>query len=72
MEATVEAQKSDLMLVLGTSLQVYPAASMPQYTLAQGGEIVIVNNMPTPLDNHAILHFDDLAEVFEGLSILLH
>ena len=70
-EATGEAQKSDLMLVLGTSLTVFPAASMPQYTLREGGEIVIVNNMPTPLDSRAVLHFDDLKEVFEGLKINL-
>jgi NAD-dependent deacetylase len=70
-EATNEAQKSDLMLVLGTSLTVFPAASMPQYTLSHGGEIVIVNNMPTPLDSRAALHFDDLSEVFEGLREIL-
>ena len=70
-EATSEAQNSDLMLVLGTSLTVFPAASMPQYTLSQSGEIVIVNNMPTPLDGRAVLHFDDLGEVFEGLKQIL-
>jgi NAD-dependent deacetylase len=70
-DATEEAQKSDLMLVLGTSLTVYPAASMPQYTLSQGGEIVIVNDMETPLDSRSSLHFDDLGEVFEGLQGLL-
>ena len=70
-EAAQEAQQSDLMLVLGTSLTVYPAASMPQYTLSQGGEIVIVNNMPTPLDSRAILHYDDLGEVFGGLGEML-
>ena len=67
-EAVEESQKSDLMLILGTSLTVFPAASMPQYTLRQGGEIVIVNNMPTPLDRQAVLHFDDLGEVFAGLK----
>ena len=67
-EAVNESQKADLMLVLGTSLTVFPAASMPQYTLSQGGEIVIVNNMPTPLDSQAVLHFDDLEVVFEGLK----
>jgi len=67
-EATDEAQKSDLMLVLGTSLTVYPAAAMPQYTLRQGGKIIIVNNMPTPLDNMAALHYDNLEEVFYGLQ----
>ena len=70
-EAADEAQKSDLMLVLGTSLTVYPAASMPQHTLRHGGEIVIVNNMPTPMDNQAALHFDDLGEVFDSLKKLL-
>ena len=71
MEAGEEAEKSDLMLVLGTSLTVYPAAAMPEYTLRHGGEIVIVNNMPTPLDSYASLHFDDLLEVFEGLTKIM-
>jgi len=70
-EATEEAQKSDLMLVLGTSLTVYPAASMPQYTLSRGGEIIIVNNMPTPLDGRAAMRFDDLGGVFSALNSLL-
>ena len=70
-QAVDEAQEADLMLVLGTSLTVFPAASMPQYTLRQGGEIVIVNNMPTPMDNMALHRFDDLAKVFEGLQKLL-
>jgi NAD-dependent deacetylase len=67
-EAVSESQKSDLMLVLGTSLTVYPAASMPEYTLRSGGKIVIVNNMPTPLDGRALLKFDDLGSVFEELN----
>ena len=70
-EAAAESQKADLMLVLGTSLTVYPAASMPDYTLRNGGQIVIVNNMPTHLDRHAVRHFDELEPVFEGLKILL-
>ena len=70
-EATVEAQKSDLMLVLGTTLTVYPAASMPQHTLRNGGEIVIVNNMPTPLDKQAVLHFNDLGKIFEKLKKIM-
>jgi len=70
-EAVEESQKSDLMLVLGTSLTVYPAASMPEYTLRSGGKIVIVNNMPTSLDSRAELHFDDLGTVFEELKNLL-
>jgi len=71
-EATSEAQKSDFMLVLGTSLTVYPAASMPRYALTNGGEIVIVNNMSTPMDNAALFRFDDLGEVFEGLEAMIN
>ena len=70
-QATGEAQKSDLILILGTSLQVFPAASMPQYCLRNGGKIIIVNDMPTPLDSMAILHFDSLGDVFEELKTYL-
>ncbi|MDR1250974.1 MAG: NAD-dependent deacetylase [Treponema sp.] len=66
-QATIESQKADLMLVLGTSLTVYPAASMPDYTLRNGGEVIIVNNMPTPLDRRAVIRFEDLGGVFEEL-----
>jgi NAD-dependent deacetylase len=66
-EAVSESQKADLMLILGTSLTVHPAASMPEYTLRNGGGIIIVNNMATPLDALAIQHFDDLGVVFDEL-----
>ncbi|MDR0455414.1 MAG: NAD-dependent deacetylase [Treponema sp.] len=70
-EAAAESQQADLMLVLGTSLTVYPAASLPEYTLRSGGEVIIVNNMPTPLDRQAAMHFDELGPVFEGLQACL-
>ena len=70
-EAVGEAQKSDLMLVLGTSLTVNPAASIPEYTLRQGGDIVIVNNQPTFLDNQAVLHFYELEGLFAELNKIL-
>lgn len=66
-DAIFEANKADLMLVLGTSLQVYPAADIPVHTLQSGGKIVIVNKGDTPLDNYAEILFDDLGEVFEYL-----
>ena len=71
-QAVTESQEADLMLVLGTSLTVFPAAGMPEYTLRNGGKVVIVNNMPTPLDGRALLHFDDLGSVFEELQNCLH
>jgi NAD-dependent deacetylase len=65
------AKESDLMLILGTSLTVFPAAGLPEYTLQGGGKIVIVNNMVTNLDSHAALHFDDLEAVFDIIENLL-
>jgi NAD-dependent deacetylase len=66
-----DAARADLMLVLGTTLQVHPAAGIPQITLRNGGDLVIVNNMETPLDRSAIMRFEDLGEVFEELAALL-
>jgi NAD-dependent deacetylase len=70
-DAEEAAGKADLMLVLGTSLTVYPAAGLPTLTLRAGGSVVIVNNMATPLDRHARMRFDDLGQVFERLSVEL-
>jgi NAD-dependent deacetylase len=70
-EAEGEAQDADLMLILGTSLTVQPAASIPRTTLQRGGHLVIVNDMRTPLDEDAVLRFSDLKEVFEGLTLRL-
>jgi NAD-dependent SIR2 family protein deacetylase len=44
---------SDLMLCLGSSLRVNPAAMMPDETVKNGGRIVIVNLQKTPLDEVA-------------------
>ena len=68
--AEKEAEEADLMLVLGTSLTVFPAAGLPQITLRRRGKIVIVNNMETPLDNYALFRFNDLEPVFSGIMDL--
>ena len=47
------ASTADVMIVLGTSLTVYPAAGLPQLTLRRGGKVFIVNGQPTPLDGYA-------------------
>lgn len=55
-QAAVDA--CDLMIVAGSSLQVFPAASFPEYAKQQGAKLVIVNREPTPLDDIAdlVLH----------------
>lgn len=41
---------ADAMLVVGSSLQVYPAASFPELAIATGMGLAIVNDEPTPFD----------------------
>lgn len=67
-ESERQARAADLMLVLGSSLTVYPAAALPEITFRSGGKLVIVNEQPTGLDHYAELCFTDLAETFEFLN----
>jgi NAD-dependent deacetylase len=42
-----------LLLVVGSSLAVYPVAALPETTLRAGGAVAIVNAEPTPFDDEA-------------------
>ena len=61
------ASEADLILVLGSSLTVQPAGSIPLYTLRRGGKMVIVNAQSTPLDGSAALLMPDLKEFAEAI-----
>lgn len=67
-EAQKECAQADLLLVLGSSLTVYPAAALPQITLQAGGAVIIINEQPTYFDSHAILRCTDLQESFDYLK----
>lgn len=60
--AVALARTADLMLVLGSSLTVQPAASIPAITVQMGGDLVIVNSQKTSLDPWATLRYPDLRE----------
>lgn len=47
------SREADLVLVIGSSLQVYPAAGIPRLALANGARLCILNAEPTPLDEAA-------------------
>jgi NAD-dependent deacetylase len=59
--ATALARAARLMLVVGSSLEVYPAAGLPLETLSAGGMLAIVNRGATPLDGRAVLRIDAAA-----------
>lgn len=65
--AQEECRKADLLLILGTSLQVYPAAALPHITLQSGGDIVIINEQATTYDSYAALRYSDLESAFTYL-----
>lgn len=66
--ASVEAiSRCDLLLVLGTSLLVHPAAALPGYR-PWNARMVIINRDPTPLDSDAqlVIH-EDLCATIESV-----
>jgi NAD-dependent SIR2 family protein deacetylase len=53
------SRKSDLFIVVGSSLVVTPAADMPIEAVRSGSKLVIINKGETPLDPHANLRFHE-------------
>jgi NAD-dependent deacetylase len=47
------AQECNLCIVLGSSLVVYPAASVPAHAVERGAALIIINRDETPLDSRA-------------------
>ncbi|MFG2818791.1 NAD-dependent deacetylase [Kitasatospora sp. NPDC048365] len=53
-KADVIAQSCDLFVAVGSSLQVNPAAALPQIALEHGARLIVVNGEPTPYDADAV------------------
>ena len=51
------SRRSDLFVVVGSSLVVTPAADLPKEALIAGAKLVILNQGETPFDKHAHLRF---------------
>ncbi len=63
------AAGADLMLAIGSSLEVHPVAALPGITLAAGGRVVLVTQGPTPYDLDAAIKLD--GDVVDELSAVL-
>jgi NAD-dependent deacetylase len=78
MEAMARAERlavsADLMLCIGTSLEVYPVAGLPELTHQAGGKLAIITQGPTPLDGLAAVRLrgdvvEELGAVLEELGL---
>ena len=68
-EAQALAMDADLMLCVGSSLEVYPVAGLPAITSGAGGRLVLVTQGPTPYDRDAEVKLD--GDVVEELQAVL-
>jgi NAD-dependent deacetylase len=57
-EAESLAGRADLMLCVGSSLEVYPVAGLPSVTLGRGGRLAVITKGPTPFDQDAAVRMD--------------
>jgi len=65
---------ADLMLCIGSSLEVFPVAQLPELTLDSGGKLAILTQGPTPFDGRAAVRMrgdvvEDLAAVVKELDL---
>ncbi len=59
---------ADVLLCIGTSLEVHPVAGLPLATLEHGGALAILTQGPTPLDELATVRMrGDVVSELEGL-----
>jgi NAD-dependent deacetylase len=68
------ATAADLMLCIGSSLEVYPVAALPEMTLDSGGKLAILTLGRTPFDARATIRcggdvVDELEAVLAALEL---
>jgi NAD-dependent deacetylase len=68
-QAQALALEADLMVCVGSSLEVYPVAGLPAMTQGGGGRIALVTQGPTPYDSDAEVKLD--GDVVEELQAVL-
>lgn len=71
-QAQAWSERGEIFIVIGSSLQVQPAASFPVIAKRAGALLAIINRDETPLDDLAdFVHHGVIGDFFRELSILL-
>lgn len=70
--AVAVARAADLMLVIGSSLAVNPAARLPTIARENGANVIIINREPTPQDAAAnlVIHADAGPTLTSSLALV--
>jgi NAD-dependent deacetylase len=55
------ARSTGLLLVVGSTLEVWPVSMLPGETVAGGGQVAIINRGPTSFDDRAAVKSDGAA-----------
>lgn len=69
-EATELASRADVLLCVGSSLEVWPVAGLAEVTARCGGAVAIVTQGPTPFDDVAAVKLT--GDVVDELEAVLH
>jgi NAD-dependent deacetylase len=71
-EAAALAADAELLLCVGSSLEVYPVAGLPSLTRSSGGRVAVVTKGPTPYDGEADVRLEgDVVDELESLLAAL-
>ena len=68
-EAQELCSRAELLLCVGSSLEVYPVAGLPELTLSGGGRVAIVTQSVTPYDSRSAARLD--GDVVDELTAVL-
>lgn len=63
------AASADLMVCIGSSLEVYPVAGLPELTMSAGGKVAVLTQGPTPYDGEVDVRMR--GDVVEDLAAVL-
>ena len=62
--------ESDILIVLGSSLQVQPVASLPGFAVQNGKKLIIINKDPTNFDQYAeVCIHEDICNTVAKINI---
>lgn len=65
-------ERADLILAIGSSLEVHPVAGLPQVVLQSGGDLVLITQSETPYDTLSSAHLrGDVVEELAGILAAL-